>query len=57
MSLDRSLKITGGLAGKRSVLKRPERIEKLKATKDWDPKKNPVVGLPKTDARGGPVSS
>ncbi|MEC9372888.1 MAG: small basic protein [Planctomycetota bacterium] len=56
MSLDRSLKTAGNLAGKRSVLKRSERIQKLKVTKDFDFSKHPVIGLPKTSAKGGAVS-
>lgn len=51
MSLDRSLKTAGSLAGKRSVLKRAERVEKLKKDKKYDPKKEGVLHLPKTDAR------
>lgn len=48
MSLDASLRTSGNLATKRSVLKRHERIEVLKSTKGFDPKKQKVVGLPKT---------
>lgn len=47
MSLDTSLKIKGGLAGKRNVLKRDERIAKMKAQKTFDAHKKPL-GLPKT---------
>lgn len=49
MSLDSSLKTSGNLAGKRSVLKRSERLEVLKDTKNYDTKKKPVIGLPKTN--------
>jgi len=49
MSLDPSLKVPGGsLSSHRNVLKRAERIQKLKDTKDFDPSKKPVIGLPKT---------
>jgi small basic protein (TIGR04137 family) len=48
MSLDRSLKISANLAGKRSVMTRAERIAKMQADKKFDPKKDKVLGLPKT---------
>jgi small basic protein (TIGR04137 family) len=48
MSLDRSLKVGGGMSQKRSVLTRAERIAKMTADKKFDPKKNKAVGLPKT---------
>lgn len=48
MSLDRSLKTSGALEQHRSVLKRTERVAKLKVTKNFDPKNNAVIGLPKT---------
>lgn len=48
MSLDRSLKVSANLAGKRSVLTRAERIEKMKADKKWDDKKNTALNVPKT---------
>jgi len=48
MSIDRSLKITANLSGKRSVLTRAERIEKLKTDKKWDEKKNTALNIPKT---------
>lgn len=48
MSLDRSLKTGGGMAQKRSVLTRAERIAKMTADKKFDPKKNRPTGLPKT---------
>jgi len=48
MSLDNSLKLKGGLTGKRNVLKRAERIEKMKAQKNFDPAKDKPLGLPKT---------
>jgi small basic protein (TIGR04137 family) len=51
MSLDRSLKTAGNLVKHRNVLKRHERIERLKDTKGFDPKKKPVLGLTKTANR------
>jgi small basic protein (TIGR04137 family) len=48
MSLDRSLKIKGGMAGVRSVYTRAERIAKMQVDKKFDPKKSSPVGLPKT---------
>ena len=48
MSLDTSLKIKGGLAGKRNVLKRDERIAKMKAQKTFGAQNNKPLGLPKT---------
>lgn len=48
MSLDTSLKIKGGLTGKRSVMTRPERVAKMIADKKLDPKKDGVLGIPKT---------
>jgi small basic protein (TIGR04137 family) len=48
MSLDRSLKVSANLSGKRSVLTRAERIEKMKTDKRWDDKKNTALNIPKT---------
>ncbi|MEM0983088.1 MAG: small basic protein [Planctomycetota bacterium] len=48
MSLDPSLKIKGGLSGKRSVMTRAERVAALKQDKKFNPKKHSVLGLPKT---------
>lgn len=48
MSLDRSLRISSNLAGKRSVLTRAERIAKMTADKKFDPKKDKALGIPKT---------
>lgn len=48
MSLDRSLKISANLSGKRSVLTRAERVAKLQADKKFDPKKDKVLGIAKT---------
>jgi len=52
MSLDRSLKTAGALEGKRSVLKRAERVQKMKQEdKKYDPKKDGVLHIRKTNAR------
>lgn len=47
MSLDRSLKISAKLTGKRSVMKRDERIAKMITDKKFDEKKG-ALGIPKT---------
>jgi len=51
MSLDRSLKTSGGISSKRSVMTRGERIAKMIEDKKFDPKdpkKAKPLGLPKT---------
>ncbi len=48
MSLDRSLKTSSSLTGKRSVLTRTERIAKMKAEKKFPEGKPRALGLPKT---------
>jgi len=48
MSLNRSLKTKGNLSGKRSVMKRAERIEKLKNDQKFERGENSPLGLPKT---------
>jgi small basic protein (TIGR04137 family) len=48
MSLDPSLRITKNTSGKRSVMTRVERIAKMVNDKKLDPKKDMVLGLPKT---------
>ncbi|MCA9287630.1 MAG: small basic protein [Phycisphaerales bacterium] len=48
MSLDPSLKTKASLTGKRSVMKRDERIAKMAADKKFDPKKDKALGIPKT---------
>jgi len=48
MSIDASLKMKGGLAGKRSVMTRAERMKALKDDKKFNPKKDSILGLPKT---------
>ncbi len=51
MSLDQSLKTAGTLASHRNVLKRHERIERLKDNKDFNPKQEKVLHLQKTGNR------
>ncbi|MEE3371352.1 MAG: small basic protein [Planctomycetota bacterium] len=46
MTLDKSLKVRAGLARQRSVLKRVERLEKLKESDRWSEGQS-VFGLPK----------
>lgn len=53
MSIHPSLKTSGGLESRRSVMKRTERLEKLAATKGFDADKKPVLGLPKTSTKAG----
>ncbi|QOJ00025.1 MAG: small basic protein [Phycisphaeraceae bacterium] len=48
MSLDRSLKVSSNMAGKRSVMKREERVAKMVTDKKFDAKKDKVLGIPKT---------
>ena len=50
MSLDRSLKSANSLVRHRNVLKRDERLTKLKELEKWDDKKS-VFGLPKVAHR------
>ncbi len=47
MSMDPTLKSHGGLAGRRSVLTRAERIEKLVEEGEFDMEKDSPLGLPK----------
>ncbi len=51
MSIDRSLRTAGNLVEHRNVLKRDERIKKLKQTKGFDPEEQKVLHLPKTGNR------
>lgn len=51
MSLDPSLKTAGNLSSHRNVLKRHERIERLKDNKNYDPKSEQVLHLQKTGNR------
>lgn len=48
MSLSRSLKTNGSLTGKRSVMTRAERVQKLKDDKKFNATKDTPLGLPKT---------
>jgi small basic protein (TIGR04137 family) len=48
MSMDRSLKTSTTMTGKRSVLTRAERVAKMISDKKFDPKKDKVLGIPKT---------
>jgi len=48
MSLDRSLKISGGTAKVRSVLSRAERVAKMTTDKKIDTAKHGALGIPKT---------
>lgn len=48
MSLDRSLKVSANMSGKRSVLTRAERVAKMAADKKINPEKDKVLGIPKT---------
>ncbi len=50
MSIDRSLKVKGALERHRNVLKRAERIEKLKEEERWSDEDSPL-GLPKVSHR------
>jgi small basic protein (TIGR04137 family) len=51
MSLNRSLKTAGNLTQHRNVLKRNERIERLKKTHEFDPEENKALHLRKTSNR------
>jgi len=51
MSLDRTLKIKGGLRGSRSVLTRAERIARLTDEGKFDPEEDSPLGLPKVKVR------
>ncbi len=51
MSLDRTLKLQGGLTGSRSVLSRAERIARLAEEGKFDPEKDTPLGLPKVTVR------
>lgn len=51
MSLDRSLKITGGLAKHRNVLTRAERVERLVKQGRWDGDKMSPIHMPKVGNR------
>ena len=51
MTLDRSLKVHGGLARQRSVLTRAERVVRLIDDGNFDPEAGSPLGLPKTKVR------
>lgn len=51
MSKHNSLKATGSAAGKRSVLKRFERIKLMQERGNWKEGQSPI-GLPKTKSEG-----
>ncbi|HOD79771.1 MAG: hypothetical protein BWX88_02177 [Planctomycetes bacterium ADurb.Bin126] len=57
MTMDRSLKSAGSLAGTRSVLTRAERIARLKDEGKFDPQTNSPLGLPKTKVRHSKAGS
>lgn len=48
MSRDPSLKVSAKMGGKRSVMKRDERIAKMTLDKRFDSKKDKALGIPKT---------
>ena len=52
MSLHSSLKTQGNLSGKRSVMKRAERLEKLVEDGKFKTGKQSPLGLPKTHVVG-----
>ena len=51
MSKHNSLKRKGGATGKRSVMKRFERVKLMKERGEWTKGKS-AIGLPKTKAEG-----
>ncbi len=51
MSIDRSLKTAGNLVAHRNVLKRHERIERLRNNRDFNPDDGKVLHLPKVGNR------
>jgi len=55
--LDRTLKTHGGLARKRSVLTRAERIARLTDEGKFDPEKDSPMGLPKLKVRHSKVGT
>jgi len=57
MTMDRTLKIHGGLLGQRSVLSRAERIQRLIEEGKFDPEGDSPLGLPKTRVRHSKVGT
>ena len=51
MTMDRTLKLHGGLLRTRSVLRRAERIQRLIEEGKFDPQADSPLGLPKTKVR------
>ena len=51
MTMDRTLKLSGGLLRTRSVLTRAERIEMLTEEGRFDPDEDSPLGLPKVKVR------
>jgi len=51
MTMDRTLKVHGGLLRSRSVLTRAERIAQLTEEDKFDPEKDSPLGLPKVRVR------
>jgi small basic protein (TIGR04137 family) len=47
MTLDKSLKVSGGLIKNRNVLTRVERLKRLAELDRWS-EGDPVIGIPKT---------
>jgi small basic protein (TIGR04137 family) len=57
MTIDRTLKVSGGMLRTRSVLTRAERIEFLKEEGKFDPEADSVLGLPKVRIRHSKAGS
>ena len=57
MTMDRTLKISGGLLRNRSVLTRAERIKQLTDEGKFDPESESVLGLPKVRVRHSKAGS
>mgnify|MGYP006293007115 CR=1 FL=1 len=57
MTMDRTLKLHGGLAGRRSVLTRAERIELLTEEDRFDPENDSPLGLPKVRVKTSKAGS
>jgi small basic protein (TIGR04137 family) len=51
MTIDRTLKLSGGMLRTRSVMTRAERIEHLIEEGEFDPEKDSPLGLPKVRVR------